>query len=232
MKYYLYRHLNKESGAIFYIGVGTKKKLYTTEKAEYSRAFETSTRSSEWKEVFKNNGRIVEIMYESNSYDDVLEKEIFFIDLYGIENLVNKTKGGDRGYTYKKTDKQIKKTTDKLIKEVHKYSIKGEYIESFPSTTEAISTLNVCKNSLVKVLTFCKPTSGGYQWRYFKVPFIEDISSKKGIGRKNKQVKDILSGTVYESIREAARKCNISHTTLSRWLKDEKINTSNLRFVD
>ena len=47
MRYYLYRHIMNDEP--FYIGVGTKPKIYNTIKREYQRAYCKTSRSIEWR---------------------------------------------------------------------------------------------------------------------------------------------------------------------------------------
>lgn len=99
-KYFLYRHIRKDKNEVFYIGVGTK---YYDKRCKnsnvYRRAFLKSIRNPFWKNITNKTDYEVEILYESDSYMFIEEKEKEFIQLYGRrENntgtLVNMTGGG------------------------------------------------------------------------------------------------------------------------------------------
>lgn len=101
--HYLYRHIRPDLNIPFYIGIGTK---YSGEKSvikrEYLRAYTFLNKTPYWKSIFsKNNGKIeIEILYESDSYDEIKNKEKEFISLYGRRDqgngpLVNLTDGGE-----------------------------------------------------------------------------------------------------------------------------------------
>lgn len=98
--YYLYRHIRLDvSPPIpFYIGISSKKDGKTT-KSQYSRAFSLS-RSKAWLNIYRlaDKNISVEILYEANSVDEIVKKEIEFIALYGRKEkggiLVNLTDGG------------------------------------------------------------------------------------------------------------------------------------------
>jgi len=101
-KHYLYRHIRLDTGQPFYIGIGTKRESrpYYTHSAEYPRAHSKSGRTEYWKRVVSKAGYEVEILFESDDYDFIKQKEIEFIALYGRRDtgkgiLCNLTDGGD-----------------------------------------------------------------------------------------------------------------------------------------
>lgn len=111
-KHYLYRHIRTDLNIPFYIGIGTKKFRYKnpTLAGEYERAFDAYDRSMFWKRVVNkcNNKIEVEIVYESDSYSEIISKEKEFIALYGRANqgygcLVNLTDGGEGTLNYTPT---------------------------------------------------------------------------------------------------------------------------------
>jgi len=97
-KYFVYRHIRKDTGIPFYVGFGTKDSNKTWYK-EYFRAFSKTGRSKEWREITNNTEYEVEILFESDDYDKMQHKEREFILLYGRVDrntgfLINKTSGG------------------------------------------------------------------------------------------------------------------------------------------
>lgn len=100
MAFYIYRHIRLDNNTIFYIGKGTTDDRKKTEYSYYSRANETRGRSKWWSNIVKKAGYRVDIVFESESEIDILNKEIEFIKLYGRLNnktgcLVNLTDGGE-----------------------------------------------------------------------------------------------------------------------------------------
>ncbi len=94
--HYVYRHIRKDTGEPFYIGIGTK----SDKQSEYHRANSKHKRNDFWKSVVNKADYEVEILLESNDYDFIKQKEIEFIALYGRRDLgkgtlVNMTDGGD-----------------------------------------------------------------------------------------------------------------------------------------
>lgn len=99
-KFYLYRHVRNDNNVPFYIGIGTKHNKYASYCPEYMRAFDFRRRNTFWKNVANKTPIDVEILYESDSHEEIKTKEIEFIALYGRSNrnngpLVNLTDGGD-----------------------------------------------------------------------------------------------------------------------------------------
>lgn len=94
--YYLYRHIRLDKNEPFYIGVG---KRYAKNQQPYKRAFLKTGRNNEWGKVISETNYEVEILYETDSEDDIFKKEIEFIKIHGRVDLgngtlVNLTAGG------------------------------------------------------------------------------------------------------------------------------------------
>lgn len=107
-KYYLYRHIRLDKNEPFYIGIGTKQnRPHPHMKSEYRRAFEKNRKESYiWNNIVSKTEYDVEILFESDNYEFIKEKEKEFIKLYGRINrktgiLANMTDGGEGivGYT-------------------------------------------------------------------------------------------------------------------------------------
>jgi hypothetical protein len=102
MKHYLYRHIRLDKNEPFYIGIGTKQpRIYNNVKSEYRRAYETNRKESYiWNNIINKTFHEVEIIFESDDYEFIKQKEKEFISLYGRINtntgiLSNMTNGGD-----------------------------------------------------------------------------------------------------------------------------------------
>lgn len=62
-----------------------------------------------------------------------------------------------------------------MAKCVHKYDLRGHYLESYGSITEAAKIYNVDESCIRKVAKELKGTSAGYKWSFHKKDFFEDI---------------------------------------------------------
>ena len=108
--YYVYEHYKKDTDQIFYVGIG---KL---ENGKYERSNSTAKRNPHWHSTVKKHGFDSRIVFESESRDEVCEKEIELILKYGRKDLgagplVNKTTGGEK--TFEMSKDSVKTGVDK-----------------------------------------------------------------------------------------------------------------------
>jgi hypothetical protein len=104
--YYVYEHYKKDTDQIFYVGIG---KL---ENGKYERANSTTKRNPHWHSTVKKHGFDSRIVFETESRDEVCEKEIELILKYGRKDLdtgplVNKTTGGEKTFEMSKESVKI-----------------------------------------------------------------------------------------------------------------------------
>jgi hypothetical protein len=122
MRHYLYRHIRLDTNEPFYIGIGTKPfRTCSSIKSEYRRAYETNRKeSSIWNNIISKTQYEVEILFESDDYNFIKEKEKEFISLYGRINintgsLANLTNGGDGFIGYVPSKEKIEKHRQFLL---------------------------------------------------------------------------------------------------------------------
>lgn len=96
--YYLYRHIRLDKNEPFYIGVSSIK---SDNNSGYARANRVSNRNHIWNNIYKASSCQIdiEIIYETDSKDEIFKKENEFVLLYGRKNnntgcLANLTDGG------------------------------------------------------------------------------------------------------------------------------------------
>lgn len=97
--YYVYRHVRHDNNEPFYIGLGTKSQRNDSHIKEYHRAYSTGSRNSLWHNIVNKTTFDIEILYESDDFTVITNKEIEFINLHGrrdlgLGSLVNMTDGG------------------------------------------------------------------------------------------------------------------------------------------
>lgn len=178
LKYYVYRHIRLDTGEIFYIGIGHKYDHYTSYRKEYRRAYETHNRNKFWKNIVnKSGGFEVEILYESNDYEFIKNKEKEFINLYkrrldgGV--LCNITLGGEGSQGFKHSEISKKKMSDIKIgkvwhnktKPVYQYDLEGNFIKKWDRVGLVAKTLNTHPTAIHRCLTGKVKTSNGFIWK-------------------------------------------------------------------
>jgi hypothetical protein len=89
---YVYRHIRKDTGECFYIGIGSD--------ANYHRANTKSSRNTHWKNIVNSYGYTVDILLKDIEWNEAIAIEIYLIDKIGRRDLstgplVNMTAGGD-----------------------------------------------------------------------------------------------------------------------------------------
>jgi hypothetical protein len=151
--HYLYRHIRLDTNQPFYIGIGTiTNKKFKTITSNYSRANSKTQRSKYWNYIVNKTNYEVEILFESNDYDFIKQKEKEFIKLYGrVDNktgiLCNLTDGGDgaigcicsKESSIKKSINAKKNLLGKkgknhpCAKKIYQYNLNGNFIKEWDS---------------------------------------------------------------------------------------------------
>jgi hypothetical protein len=244
--FYVYRHIRIDKNEPFYIGVGKVYRTNTVKQEDYySRAFQNTKRSRFWNFVAEKTLYEVEIIFECNSREEALQKEIEFIALYGRRDLgkgtlVNLTDGGDGMSNNIQSEETLKKRRDmyyqgktglKPLKgENSPVAKKVEEIKTgriFNTCTEAANYLNINLSNFIDQLsnTERKNTTG---FRY-----VDESNNKEYICRKrNVKVYDYSNNTVIESISEASRIYSISQRMLGSVLDGKYRNKTPLVYYE
>jgi hypothetical protein len=108
---YLYRHIRLDKNEPFYIGIG--------DGSGYERAYNYKRRTKYWKNIINKTPYEVEIILDGLTWEEVCNKEIEFIALYGRADLnkgtlVNLTNGGDGKNGYKHSEQAKAMISSKL----------------------------------------------------------------------------------------------------------------------
>jgi hypothetical protein len=97
--YFLYRHIRIDKNIPFYIGIGRINDCIISHNPIYYRAY-CKDRNNLWKKNTSKTNYCVEIIFECNNFNEILNNEIEFIKLYGridlnTGSLANLTDGGE-----------------------------------------------------------------------------------------------------------------------------------------
>jgi hypothetical protein len=215
MKYYIYQHIRLDNNTVFYIGKGTKK----FKGNAYYRAYTKSSRNTYWLNIVNITCYKVEILEEFETEEECLLKETELIIKHGYSwnntgtlcNIV-------------KDDSEIKLlarngASKKNSKEVHQYSLSGDYIQSFNSVTRAK------KEFLCDIYNAAKgrvPSAGGYQWRFIKYDKIDSYSLKHSHINRSKIIyqydKEEVFIKEWKGSKEPSEMLNINRTAIRNCL--------------
>lgn len=148
-KYYLYRHVRLDTNEVFYVGVGTKV-LDIDSDFKYRRAFEKGSKNTIWKNIYKKcKANIkIDILFESDSREEIFKKEIEFVKLYGRKNLNQGTLSNLTNGGLEYNDKLYKGTNDVKVP-VFLFNIEGFYLQSFASISELKRFLKIASDSSI-----------------------------------------------------------------------------------
>ena len=83
-KFYVYLHRRKTDGKVFYVGKGMGR-----------RAWNVSTRSTDWLDCVEDHGYTIDVVVKSIREVCAFSIEVALISFHASEYLVNKTNGGD-----------------------------------------------------------------------------------------------------------------------------------------
>jgi len=219
MKHYTYQHIRLDTNEIFYIGIGTKSsRAYNTIKSKYYRAYTRKGRNIVWKRIVSKTEYKVEIIYESNSYNDVKEEEKRLIKLYGRKSyygtLCNLTEGGDGLLGYLKP----RSLNSPFSKKIYQYELNGKFKKEWECGKDIERELSYSSNCIYNCCNKKKKnnTAYGYQWSYI----LEDLQPIKKHFKSSK--KSIIQLDIngypikeWKSATEASKKLNIPSCHIS-----------------
>jgi hypothetical protein len=193
---FVYSHTSDITGAIFYIGIGSKD--------NFKRAYEKHKRSSIWSEIAKS-GYSINIIRNGISWEDACKIEIDLIRYYGrldlkTGTLCNRTGGGQGAYGIVISEETRKKIS------LRKKGVK----RGSPSIESRIKQSKALKGKLPKNFSYLR--SGVFEEKRLKAlkgsqtPESRKIKSEKWSNEGNprsKIVMNIQNGIYYENLQAA-----------------------------
>lgn len=167
-KHYVYQYIRVDTNTPFYIGIGTKR-VYSTQykrardisRHKYNKIFYAITQKTKY-EVY--------IIFESNDYNEIKNKEIELIKQYGriavhTGLLANLTDGGDGTINY---------VNPKSLKKCYAYTKEGIFYKEFDSITKAAEFFAVGVTSISMHINHKNEwLVRGYQFRKYKIDKID-----------------------------------------------------------
>lgn len=235
MKHFVYRHIRLDTNEPFYIGIGTKRSKYPGRwNTEYMRAFNKSKRNILWKRIADKTKFEVEIIFESDNYELVKQKEIEFIKLYGTKAdktgpLANITKGGD-GFLGRKLSteainklqhhRKLKGKIKNNNRTVYQYDINGRFVKSWNSTIDAARFFNLGSSSIANAARLKSHHTARFFWFYdyqgetINIPANFRLNHRGPVGMVDVNTNKIIK--IFRNVSEAYLFINKSHSGLIR----------------
>lgn len=245
--YYVYLHLRKDTGEVFYVGKGTR-----TPMKQYIRANTISRRNIYWNRIAaKCGGFVVHLVADFYAEEDAFAMEKALIAEYGRQRdggcLSNLTEGGEGHAGLSPTEQTRKKMSER-----HRGKPKPEHVRIAVSNAQRgvpnppeqnrahalrmtgagnpnFGTKNSPETIAKRVATRGKKCSGSdHPFFGTKRPqHVIDILREK----QSKKVIDRATGHIYSSTKEAAAAVGKSSASLSRWLRGVRPNPTTLEFA-
>jgi hypothetical protein len=201
----VYQHRRKDNYDIFYIGIG---------KTEARAYYAGKNRGKPWKDFVKNHEYYVEITHKDIIWEEACSIEKYLIAFYGRRDLgqgslVNMTYGGDGIIGYKFTKSDIEKMSKQQTKENNGFwnkKHKPETIELFKKQkSRSNHPMRNKKQSQETILKISMALKGRF------------CSNKK-------QVRDMITNKIYETIALAAEDKKVATSTIHYWIKKGKFD--------
>lgn len=222
---YLYKHKRKDTGEIFYVGIGSDK--------DYSRAYTSHKRSEFWKKIVRKYGFEVIIFEDNKTWNEIVELEKFWISFYGRRNLnegplVNLTDGGEGCY-----GRILSEETKKKIGEKSKLKVYSkEYREKLSNSFKGIKNHRYGKKLLEETKRKISEAQLGEKHHLFGTSRPEEVRKKISESQPHcvevcKYDMDYNLIECYTSIGSASKENKINSGNLTVYLKKPLITKKN-----
>ena len=200
----VYIHRKADDNTVFYIGMGF-----------LNRAYDFTSRSAEWKKAAEK-GVNVTIYKQYLTRKEAIVIENRLIKYYGLNNLANKSVGGEGGHI------------SKYNKAIDQYDSNGNLLNSFISIKQAERKTKVPHSNISKCLSKERDYAGGFFW--VKKGERPNVKKMKNVNI-NSLVLDLNTGVFYNSSREVSELYGIKYVTLWRYLTGKRKNKTNFEYV-
>jgi hypothetical protein len=230
----VYQHIRKDNNQVFYVGIGKSEK----------RAYDKIRRYKPWKDLTKNHDFYVEITHRDICWEEACVIEQYLIAFYGRRDLgtgclVNMTDGGDGTKNLSQESRNKMAVNKGKFRELNYfYGKKHEgdlsrfgkqnigrpsWIKGKKHSKESIEKMSVNRSG--KKLTEEHKKKLGDAIRGKRLGENNPMFGKPAINRK--RVQHIETQLIFNSAIEASNYFNVSASTITRWIKENKFNILN-----
>ena len=231
--FYIYRHIRPDTNEVFYIGKGNN---LSEHHYNFRRKNVVSKRNKIWNNIVdKNKGVFAsEILFECETEQQVNEKEVEFISLYGRKDLgtgtlANLTDGGDGCMGMRHNDVVRKRMSESrkgeknyLSKKIINVNTKEVYV-NIPLLSEKCG---IGKWALYKLISGKRPNytpyvfyddyiGNGIDWAISN----SNMGKPKVVLSNWEKVINTETGVIYDNKKEAAKSIGVSTGQLLRQLR-------------
>jgi hypothetical protein len=227
-QFYIYRHIRPDKNEVFYVGKGRNVKTSHSE-----RHLETKGRNKWWKAIVAKNGGKYEseIIYCCDTEEEINQKEIEFIKLYGrkdlgLGTLCNLTDGSDGSVGVIVSDETKEKISLRFKGDKHPNY--GKKLSPETCLKKSESMKNSDKNLKGKKL----PDWWKDKIRQTKYGENNPMFGRTGaLSKVSRKVIDISTDIIYPSITDAADNNGLKMKTLYNMLSGHRPNKTTLKFA-
>lgn len=179
----VYKHIRRDSGEVFYIGIGINE----------SRAYSAKNRNSHWKNYTNKHQYLIEISHKDLIWEEACSIEKYLISFYGRKDmnkgsLLNMTDGGEglcnasietlQKFKSNRLGKNLKESTKARLSEVMKtkkpinrlkvyqYDLDNCLLNEYESIKDAETHTRIAKSSISKCCKGSLKTAGKFIWKY------------------------------------------------------------------
>jgi hypothetical protein len=200
-KFYVYVHFKKDSLQPFYVG-----------KGKDDRFKQKTNRNKYWKHIVNKYGYFPQIMENNLTEEKAFEKERFYIEVLGKENLCNMTDGGE-GTSGNKLSIESKRKI-------------GLASIGRKKTRECILSIADKNRGKKRTDETKKKMSEKQKGKNNSMYGINGEKSPRA-----KKVINIQTGEIYGCVNEVAKLLNIKYGTLKSYLNGRRINKTQFKYL-
>lgn len=223
-KFFIYQHKTADTLTVFYIGKGSLK------RGGFDRAYVSKKRSKFWQAVVAKHGLVVEILESFQTEEDAFEMERQLIALHKRRSdggtLCNMTLGGEGHLGLTASPEMRAKLSAAFSGEKHPNW--GKKLSAETCLKKSASLKASQHNLRGKKL----PDWWKARIAATKVGELNPMYGKTGAKHPNsRKVRDIETGSIYDSVLIAADAKGYKMKTLYNWLSGHRPNPTSLEFA-
>lgn len=224
---YVYRHIRLDKNEPFYIGIGSDS-TYKRANARYK-----GDRNKIWYDITAKSKYEIEILFDEIPLEFAKEKEKEFIALYGRKDnntgiLANMTDGGEGvvGRKVIRTKESIEKQRETIK---NRYKNDPEFLKMHVKHLKEGAKKRIFGPESEEIK---KKKSESHKLRYINGAIPYSLGKFGGESNRSIKVYCIETGRIWDSLIQCANEIGIQKQYLSRMLRGERKNKTNIRYYN